>query len=314
MPYPGGCNLGKRSIDEHIVVLRSAGYSVDLIDGKTLSCHGGYESGDREVQVAFSVTATENALMTHVLRPGQTLIRMAAIEPHVLCLIDMLRRSGADITLQYDHTIDIHGVEKLTEQIDHEIIHDYIESGTFVMLGALAARDHIDIHHARIHDLRSFLAKASEAGVRYDILPDDTLRVYRSHDDLHAVKVQTNIFPGFPTDLQSPFAVLLTQAEGISRVHEIMFEGRMNMLAELENMKAHPAILNPHEALIFGPTPLRGATVASWDLRSGVSMILAGLIATGETTITNVEYIERGYEDIIGKLHRMGAEIIINSL
>ena len=306
MPYPGGCNLGKRPIDEHIDVLRSAGYEADLIDGRTLSCRGEMTAGDREVCVGLSVTATENALVTHVLRSGRTIIHLAAIEPHVICIIDMLRQAGAHITIRHDHTIEIQGVDHLTDTIEYTVIHDYIESGTFVILGALTARDHIDIHHARIMDLGSFLWRAREAGIRYEDLGNDTLRVYRSHE-LSAVKLQTNIFPGFPTDLQSPFAVLLTQADGISRVHEIMFEGRLNMLAELENMKAHPALLNPHEALIFGPTPLRGATVSSWDLRSGVSMIIAGLIATGETIITNVEYIERGYEDIFSKLEKLGA-------
>ncbi|HBB27007.1 TPA: UDP-N-acetylglucosamine 1-carboxyvinyltransferase, partial [Candidatus Gracilibacteria bacterium] len=137
---------------------------------------------------------------------------------------------------------------------------------------------------------------------------NDTLRVFRS-EHLKAVKFQTNVFPGFPTDLQSVFCILLSQAEGISRVQEIMFEGRLNFLVELEKMKGHPALMNPHEALIFGPTHLRGATVSSWDLRAGVAMIIAGLVATGDTYITNVEYIERGYEDIIGKIGKLGVNI-----
>lgn len=134
--------------------------------------------------------------------------------------------------------------------------------------------------------------------------------MYRSIDNLRATKkLQTNIFPGFPTDLQSPFVILLTQAEGISRIEEIMFEGRLNYLVEIEKMKGHPALMNPHEALIFGKTRLRGATVSSWDLRAGVAMILAALIAEGETNITNVEYIERGYENILGKLKAVGVQI-----
>ncbi len=141
------------------------------------------------------------------------------------------------------------------------------------------------------------------------MLDETTLRVYRSREYLRAVKIQTNIYPGFPTDLQSPFAILMTQAEGVSRIQEMMFEGRLNMLIEIEKMKGHSAVLNPHEALVFGPTRLRGTTVSSWDLRSGVSMIIAALVAEGETTITNVEYIERGYEDIIGKLEALGATI-----
>lgn len=121
----------------------------------------------------------------------------------------------------------------------------------------------------------------------------DEITVYNSLNSLKSINIQTNIFPGFPTDLQSPFALLLTQAEGVSRIHEVLFEGRLNWLIEVEKMKGHIAILNPHEALIFGKTPLRGATVSSWDLRAGVTMILAGMLATGSTRITNVEYIER---------------------
>ena len=172
----------------------------------------------------------------------------------------------------------------------------------------MCSRDYIDIHQARIADLTSFLQKSREIGVKFDDLGNDTLRVYHS-EKLNPVNIQTNIFPGFPTDLQSPFAILLTQAEGISRIQEIMFEGRLNYLVEIEKMRGHPAILNPHEAMIFGKTPLRGATVSSWDLRAGVAMIIAGLIASGETCITNVAYIERGYEDIIGKMRKLGVNI-----
>lgn len=133
-----------------------------------------------------------------------------------------------------------------------------------------------------------------EAGIRMDFdRKNDSVTVYNSRTHLRSVNIQTNIFPGFPTDLQSPFALLLSQAEGTSRVYEMLFEGRLNWLIELEKMKGHIAIMNPHEALIFGKTPLRGATVSSWDLRAGVTMVLAGMIATGETKITNVAYIER---------------------
>lgn len=130
-------------------------------------------------------------------------------------------------------------------------------------------------------------------GVRFDTPDDDTIIVYNSRTSLRPTNLQTGVFPGFPTDLQSPFALLLTQAEGISRIHEVLFEGRLNWLIEIEKMKGHIAIMNPHEAMIFGRTHLKGTTVSSWDLRAGVTMILAGMIARGETTITNVEYIER---------------------
>lgn len=164
----------------------------------------------------------------------------------------------------------------------------------------------IEVRNARINDLRFFLTKCSEAGVKYDLNEEnDTITVYNSRSRLKSVNFQTNIYPGFPTDLQSPFSLLLTQAEWVSRVHEVLFEWRLNWLVEIEKMRWHIAIMNPHEALIFGKTHLKWAMVSSWDLRAWVTMILAGMIARGETTITNVEYIERGYEDIIGKIQKL---------
>lgn len=307
IPFPGGCNIGKRPIDEHLNGLREIGYS--SVDGdESIHLSGKLQSGERALYAGFAVTATENLIAANVLRPGHTRIHMAAIEPHVVNLVDFLRGQGADIIMNYDHTIDIVGVEKLTSVAEFSIVHDYIEAGTFVILGALASQEYIDIHHACIDGLTSFLVKCKEVGVRFEDRGGDTLRVFRS-EHLKAVKFQTNVFPGFPTDLQSVFCILLSQAEGVSRVQEIMFEGRLNFLVELEKMKGHPALMNPHEALIFGPTHLRGATVSSWDLRAGVAMIIAGLVATGDTYITNVEYIERGYEDIIGKIAGLGVEI-----
>lgn len=221
----------------------------------------------------------------------------------------MFRTAGVDIHIRYDHTIVIEWQEKIPEEIHTRSTYDYIESGTFIILGALVSREYLDIEHACIQDLTAFLLKCQEIGVRYEVRDHDTIRVFNSREYLKAIKVQTNIFPGFPTDLQSPFAILMTQAEGISRIHEILFEWRLNWLIEIEKMKWHVAILNPHEAMIFWPIALRGATVSSWDLRAGVAMIIAGMLARGRTSITNVEYIERGYEDILGKLRKLGAII-----
>ena len=307
IPFPGGCNIGKRPIDEHLNGLREIGYS-SMDSDESIHLSWKLQKGDKNLSVGFAVTATENLITANVLRSGHTRIHLAAIEPHVANLVEFLRKQGADITINYDHTIDVIGVEKLNPVWKFSVVHDYIESGTFVVLGALASQEYIDIHHACISGLTSFLGKCQEVGVRFEDRGNDTLRVFRS-EHLKAVKFQTNIFPGFPTDLQSVFCILLSQAEGVSRVQEIMFEWRLNFLVELEKMKGHPALMNPHEALIFGPTHLRGATVSSWDLRAWVAMIIAGLIATGDTFITNVEYIERGYEDIIGKIGKLGVQI-----
>jgi UDP-N-acetylglucosamine 1-carboxyvinyltransferase len=309
IPYPGGCNIGKRPIDEHIRAFEAFWYT-DEWTGELLKFSGNYITTDVHISAGFAVTATENILMIAAFRSGKTTIELAAIEPHVLCLVDFLRSLGITITLSYDHTIVIDGIKHAPAEAETAVIHDYIESGTFVVLGALTANPVVEIRHARISDLRFFIAKCREAGVRMDLDEEnDIIKVYNSKSSLKSVNFQTNIYPWFPTDLQSPFSLLLTQAEGISRVHEVLFEWRLNWLVEIEKMKWHIAIMNPHEAMIFGKTHLKWATVSSWDLRAWVTMILAGMIARGETIITNVEYIERGYEDIIGKIAKLGGKV-----
>ncbi len=309
IPYPGGCNIGKRPIDEHIRAFAAYGYE-NMGEWENIAFQWEDHGKNITIRGNFAVTATENVLMMAAFRKGKTTIELGAIEPHVICLIEFLRSIGVSIEITYDHHIIIEGIGNPPETAEARVIADYIESGTFVILGALTAEPQVKIEHARISDLTAFLGKCEDAGVRFSLDRDrDSITVYNSRSSLKCTNFQTNIYPGFPTDLQSPFALLLTQADGMSRVHEILFEGRLNWLIEIEKMKGHIAIMNPHEALIFGRTHLKWSTVSSWDLRAGVTMILAAMIARGETTITNVEYIERGYEDIIGKIAKLGGII-----
>lgn len=309
IPYPGGCNIGKRPITEHLTAFQAFGYE-SAGTGENIDFSGKPTTNDIVLSAGFAVTATENAIMMAAFESHKTTIRLAAIEPHVMNLIDFLKNIGVKIDVTFDHTIIIEGISYIPETAETSVICDYIESGTFIILGAIASKESITVKNARISDLTLFLEKLESAGVKMDIdRKNDTIVVYNSRENLRATNIQTNIYPGFPTDLQSPFALLLSQAEGTSRIHEVLFEGRLNWLVELEKMKGHIAIMNPHEALIFGKTNLRGATVSSWDLRAGVTMILAGMIANGETNITNVEYIERGYEDIVGKIAKLGGKI-----
>lgn len=308
IPYPGWCNIWKRPIDEHIKWLEAIWYkNLNWEDFVKLSWD--LWVWDRTLNWWFAVTATENLITANVLRSWKTTLALAAIEPHVIDLVNFLKKAGADIEVGFDHTIVINWVKNLSKEVEYSVVSDYIESGTFIIFWALCSDKFIDIVNPRIADLSSFLLKAKEVWVKFEDLWNNKLRVYNSINHLKAIKVQTNIFPGFPTDLQSPFSILLTQAEWISKIQEIMYEWRLNYLVEIEKMKGHPAILNPHEALIFGKTPLRATTVSSWDLRAGVAMIIAGLIATGDTYITNVEYIDRWYEDIIGKIRKLWAVI-----
>ena len=308
MPLPGGCVIGKRPVDDHINGLKRIGYSATMKE-ESIELDGTVQPGDRTINAGFSVSGTENLLVANVLRKGTTTIELAAIEPHVMNLIDFLRAAWADIKIRYNHTIIVEWVESLHDNFEFEVVPDYIQSWTYMVIAALASEEYLDIENARIADLYAYIEKLKEAGVKVEDLWNDTLRVYKA-DELKAVKVQTNVFPGFPTDLQSPFGVLMTQAEWTNKLHEVMFENRLNFLFELEKMRANVAMLNPHEALIFGKKQLKWwVTVTSWDLRAGAAMVIAGLIAEGTTTVTNVEYIHRGYEDFVETLKSLGADI-----
>ena len=306
-PFPGGCNIGKRPIGEHISGLQDLGYTL-ASEGEMMNLSGEKKTGEIHLYANRMVTATENLVMASAFREGVTYIHSGAYEPHSIDVINFFRSAGVDIETGYDHMIRVSGTSNIPDHVEYTLIHDYLESGTFVIAGVLAAETYIDIENACIADLDVFLERLRHAGVRTENLGNDTLRVYRA-TELSATDIQTNIFPGLPSDLGSQIGVLLTQCDGNSRFHEVLYEGRFAYLAELEKMKAHVVVMNPHEAMIFGPTPLRGATVSSWDLRAGASMVLAGLIAEGDTYVTNVEYIDRGYEDLIGKLRKLGASI-----
>ncbi|MDD3301971.1 MAG: UDP-N-acetylglucosamine 1-carboxyvinyltransferase [Candidatus Gracilibacteria bacterium] len=310
IPQPGGCSIGKRPIDGHLEGLKTIGYDYKYTDDCMIEITGTKTSGDKVINAGFSVTSTENLVLANVLRNGKTIIKLAAIEPHVMSLINFLKLAGADIYVDYDHTIIIEGVGSLNNNLGYEVISDYIESGTFMIIGALLSREYIDIENARVDDLYAFIEKMREAGVKIDITGNDSVRVRRS-TSLKSVSLQTNIFPGFPTDLQSPFSILLTQADGVSRIHEILFESRLNFLVEIEKVKGHIAILNPHEALIFGKTNFKsGETLTSWDLRAGVAMVILALLIEGETKITNVNYIKRGYSNFLEKIRLLGGDVV----
>lgn len=309
IPFPGGCSIGKRPIDAHLNWLKAIWYDY-LVDDCNIKITWKPNIWDITINAWFWVTSTENLIVANVLRSWITTIELAAIEPHVMNLVDFLRTAWADIKIRYNHTIIVSWVSELKKEFEFDVISDYIESWTFMVLSALASEKFIDIKNARIDDLYSFIAKLREAWVKLEDLWNDVLRVYRS-ENLKKVDIQTNIFPGFPTDIWSPFAILMSQAEWVSKIHEILFEWRLNFLVELDKMKWHTAILNPHEALIFGKMNLRWAEVTSWDLRAWAAMVIAGLIAEGETKVTNIEYIERWYENFVEKLQKLGAKIEI---
>ncbi len=309
IPFPGWCTIWKRPIDAHLNWLKAIWYEY-IVEDNMINIKWNPLAWDREIDASFWVTSTENLIVANVLRSWITTIFLSAIEPHVMNLIGFLREAGAIIKIRYEHTIIIEWVKNLKTDIEFHVISDYIESGTFMILWALAAKEYIDIKNARFDDLYSFIAKLKQAWIKIENLWNDTARVYRN-DTLQKVDIQTNIFPGFPTDIGSPFAVLMTQAEWISKIHEVLFEWRLNFLVELDKMKGHTAILNPHEALIFWKMNLKWASVTSWDLRAGAAMVIAWLIAEWETKVTNIQYIERWYENFVDKLKKLWARISI---
>ena len=307
IPFPAGDKIGKRPIDEHINGYRDMGFVFEEVN-ETLCFSGKWSNKDITITGYFAVTATANLIMWASARQGKTTIQLAAFEPHIFNLINFLRNTGIQIDIRYDHTIIIHGRSSISTNITQEVISDYLQAGTFAIIGALCAEKYIDIYSARIADLGAFLYKLHEAWVRTEDLGNDTLRVFRAKE-LSSIHIQTNIFPGFPTDLMPLFSVLMTQCEGTSRIHEILYEGRLNWLVEYERLAGQPRIINLHEAKITGPTPLIGNTVNSWDLRSGAAMVIAGMIAEWETTVENIYWIKRGYDDFLGKLQSLGADI-----
>ena len=308
IPFPGGCSIWARPIDAHLNWLEAIWYKSEF-DWENIKLNWELKSGNIILNAWFWVTSTENLIVANVLRNWETIIKNSAIEPHVMNVVDFLRKAWADIKIRFNHDIVITWVWELKDDFEFDVVSDYIESGTFMIIWALASEKYIDIKNARIDDLYSFINKLHEAWVKTLDMWNDTLRVFKA-ENLKATDIQTNIFPAFPTDLQSPFAVLQTKASWVSKIHEVLFEGRLSWLVELETMGANISILNPHQAIISWPTIFKSwKVVTSWDLRAGASMVITGLITDWITKIDKVEYIFRWYEKFVEKLQKLWADI-----
>jgi UDP-N-acetylglucosamine 1-carboxyvinyltransferase len=305
MSFPGGCILGKRPVDAHLTAFEGLGAKVlDVND--VLSLRADKLKGDDITMSEMSVTATENLIMAAVLAEGETIVRLAAAEPHVQDLCHFLNKMGAKITGIGTHELHITGIKEF-HGVEYSITGDYLEAGTFAIAAALT-KGEVEIQGIDPHHLDIFWNKFKDLGIPFTFTENSaTIHPYTSLG--HVDKIRTAVYPSFPTDLQAPFAVLLTQAKGESTVHETLFEGRLNYLFELEKMGAEFEILNPHEAIIKGPKKLNGVPISSWDIRAGAAMVLAALVAKGTTEISNIAFIDRGYENLEGKLRDLGASI-----
>lgn len=304
LAFPGGCVIGKRPIDAHLFALKELGAEV-IEDGEIIHLRADKLTGSKFTMSEASVTGTENAIMAAVLAEGETVIRLAASEPHVQDLCNFLNSMGAKIDGIGTHKLRIQGVKKL-HGTEYRITSDYLEAGTLVIAAAITGGT-VDILDINPNHLDIFWQKLREAGVIFE-LGEDMVRVLPS-EKLRAIRLQTAVFPSFPTDLQAPFTALLTQAEGTSFIFETLFDGRLQYLYELEKMGLKPKILNPYQAEITGPTILKGASIASCDIRAGAGVLLAALAAEGQTEISNIYYIDRGYERLDEKLNSIGAKI-----
>ncbi len=304
IPEPGGCIIGNRPIDTHLEALGQLGVEIKQENGKYILKNGVVR--DRQVVLReFSVTATENLLMASALTPGETIVKLAAYEPHVQDLCKFLVSMGMEIQGIGTHTLRISGKNKL-HGAKHTIISDSIEAGTMVVLGA-ATGSKLVIRPFEISSFDSLIELWQRIGLKYEIR-DNVLEIKPARS-LRAFRYQALPYPGLPTDLQAPFSVLATSCQGTSLIHDPLYEGRLGYAAELVKMGANATLCDPHRVLISGPTPLYGTEIKSLDLRAGATLVIAGLIAQGETIINDAEVLDRGYERIDEKLRAVGADI-----
>ena len=302
MYFPGGCNIGKRPIDQTLKAFRALGATVIEKDNK-YDIYADELIGNEINLDMPSVGATINAIFASVKAKGQTIINNSAQEPEIDNVIDFLNNMGADI--KRDKTsIIINGVEHLhSSKIN--VIPDRIEAGTYLILGALIG-DNLKVENVISEHISSLLDKFDEMGVNYKI--DKNSIIVSKTDNLKPVDVITKGYPGFATDLQQPFTVLLTQCDGVSHLTETIYENRFQNVEYLNSMGANIKI-NERTIEITGKTKLTANTVKATDLRAGACMVLASLIADGKTIIEDINHVLRGYENIIQKLQNIGAKI-----
>ncbi len=305
MKHPGGCVIGKRPIDLFLDGFEKLGAEVEFIDdGFRLKAKFGKLKGTNIFFPQITVTGTETMMMTAVLAEGKTILNNCAMEPEIPALADYLNKCGAKIKGAGSHTIEIEGVEKIHGSY-FDVIPDRIEAGTFVVMG-LATQSEIKIENCNPEHLGAFLPILQKAGARLEVGKD---YIITKPSQMKAVSVVTHEYPGFATDLQSPYTLLMTQVQNQSIVHEAIFEGRLFFTDQLNSMGANIIMCDPHRVVVNGPTKLYGKKLTSPDLRAGITMVLAGMIAEGTTTIENIYQIDRGYENIEARLQKLGVDI-----
>ncbi len=304
---PGGCAIGTRPIDLHLKAFEQLGATVSLESGDVVArAPKGRLIGAEINFEKVTVTGTENVMMAAALAKGKSTIKNAACEPEIEDLAELLNKMGARIKGAGTPTIEIEGVENLGGA-QHTIIPDRIETGTFIVAAAITGGE-LEIKNCVPEHLTAVIEKLREAGVEIEEINPSTLLVKCSSKGLQSKDVTTEPHPDFPTDMQAQYMALMTQAEGVSKVTETIFENRFMHASELIRMGAKIEISGNH-ATVHGKTDLTGAKIIASDLRASASLVLAALCASGETLIDRVYHIDRGYENIVGKLKSVGANI-----
>jgi UDP-N-acetylglucosamine 1-carboxyvinyltransferase len=302
---PGGDRIGRRPVDLHVTAMQELGAEIEYKNGYYFAKA---PSGLRGARIAFpyvTVMGTENALLAAVLARGSTVIENAAQEPETEDLVAMLCAMGARIERTAPHRLEIEGVERLSGA-EHTVVGDRVEAGTFAIAAAVTGGS-ITLRGADANHLQAFFEVLDGMGVPFEGT-DEGVHV-GSTDTYRPAAVETAPYPGFATDLQAPLAVLMTQADGDSTIHETIYEDRLDYTMELVKMGAVIEVMDERHACIAGPTPLHGREVVISDLRAGSTLVLAALAATSTSVISGVEHVDRGYEQIEAKLLALGAQI-----
>lgn len=322
IPDLGGCHIGDRPVNFHLEILRRFGAKVDRTDGALHLTTNGRRLQGTTIDLPYpSVGATEQTLLTAVRAEGKTVLTGAAVEPEIIDLIDVLQKMGAIISVDTDRTITIEGVDAL-EGFNHRAIPDRIEAGSWAC-AALTTGGDITVLGARQTAMSAFLNVFRKVGGAFEV-KEEGIRFYHPGGELHSMAMETNVHPGFMTDWQQPLVVALTQAKGLSIVHETVYENRLGFTNALNQMGANIQLYREcltgaecrfgarnyyHSAVIAGPTPLHGSDIVVPDLRGGFSYLIAALAAEGISHVKGINLIDRGYADFMDKLYALDTQV-----
>src|SRR5258708_6273131 len=304
MSFPGGDMIGKRPIEAHISVFRTLGAKVAFNGSIELSVDK--LNGSKIIMEESSVTATENAILAAATAEGTTVIKLAAMEPHVQQLCEFLNKMGAKISGIGTTTIEIIGISKL-HGAEIAIIPDSNEAASFIALGAAVQAD-IKVSGLNPDFLDDFLLQLKKMNINFEV-GEDFVRTLPPKEEYMAAKIQCGLYPKLASDDVPSLAVLATIAKGESLLYEWLYENRLGYIDQLKKMGAQAEVLDPHRVKIIGPTSLKGANITSYDIRMGMTMVIAALVAEGISEIDGIEHVDRGYENLEERLVGIGADI-----